>query len=704
MTISSEIKNIKGVGEKIEKKFQKLNIITIKDFLFSFPFRFENYGKLKKIKDLVYKEKCVFLARVELLDSKRSVLKRRNFTKAIVRDDTGKIEVVWFNNPWVKNSLVSGELYYFIGETSLSGINNIEIVNPLFRKYKKDDKAFDNEIIFPIYRTTSGLKQQVFRNIASKIFLEEQKIEDYIPKYIKDKYDYFDIGKAIKNVHLPKDLDSLNKSISRLKFDELFLYQLLNQLRKERNSKRKATKIKFFEKETKEFTKSFGFELTEKQKKVAWEILLDLEKEKPTNRLLEGDVGSGKTVVFLIAVLNVILNNKTAAIMAPTSILANQHYKKVCDLFLDKDFINKKLNILLLTSANVLLNNEKIKKQDALKLISEEKIDIIIGTHAVISDDVEIKNLGLVVVDEQHRFGVNQRKKIKNIKKEDKNKIYPHFLSVTATPIPRTLALAFYGDLSISILDEKPKNRKDILTKIENDFDVIYKKVREEIDTGRQVYIICPLIEQEITDEENIFESEIKSAKKTFENISKMKIFEGYNIGLLHGKLKQNEKDKIEKEFHDGKINILVSTSVVEVGIDVPNATCIAILGADKFGLAQLYQLRGRVGRSDLESFCFLQTSSSNPKTINRLNEIIKAKNSFELAEADARERGCGNLYGLQQSGHVPELKVATLFDYEIIKRAKEEAENIIENNLEFKDLDLLKKEVTEKELNIHFE
>lgn len=704
MEIFSEIKNIKGVGEKIEKKFQKLNIKTIKDFLFYFPFRFENYGKLKKIKELKYKEKCIFLARVELVDSKRSVIKRKNFTKAIVRDNTGKIEIVWFNNPWVKDSLNSGELYYFIGETSLSGINNIEIVNPLFRKYKKDDETFNNEIIFPIYSTINGLKQQVFRNIANKIFLENIKIDDYIPEYIKNNYNYFDIKKALENIHLPKDLISLNKAIDRLKFDELFMYQLLNKLRKQKNSKRKATKINFFEKETKEFIKSFGFELTKKQKKVAWEILLDLEKENPANRLLEGDVGSGKTVVFLIAVLNVVLNNKTSAIMTPTSILANQHYKKVCDLFLNKDFINKKINILLLTSKNILLNNEKIKKQDALKLINQEKIDIIIGTQAVISEDVEIKNLGLVVVDEQHRFGVNQRKKIKNIKKEDKEKKYPHFLSVTATPIPRTLALAFYGDLSISILDEKPKNRKDIITKIENNLDIIYEKIKQEITKGRQVYVICPLIEQNIEDEENIFESEIKSAKKTFENISKMKIFQDFNIGLLHGKLKQNEKDKVEEDFHNGKINILVSTSVVEVGVDVPNATCIAILGADKFGLAQLYQLRGRVGRSDLESFCFLQTNSKSPKTINRLNEIIKAKNSFELAEADARERGYGDLYGLKQSGHIPELKVATFFDYEIIKRAEHEADEIIKNNLEFKNLDLLKKEIIEKELNIHFE
>ena len=702
MNIDLDIKNIKGIGEKTEQRIRKLGINTVKDFLLYFPFRFEDYGKLKKIKDINAKEKCIFLARVELINSKRSFAKRKNFTKVIAKDDTGKIEIVWFNNPWVKDSLTSGELYYFIGESSLNGIENIEIVNPLFRKFSNNEKSFNDEVIFSVYRITKGLKQQVLRNIYKKIYSENIDIKDYIPSYIVEKYNYLELKEAIKNVHLPTALTSVNKSIDRLKFDELFFYQLLNELRRKKISERKSTKIKFYEKETKEFINSFGFELTDKQKKVAWNILLDISNDRPMNRLLEGDVGSGKTVVFLIAVLNVVLNNKAAAIMVPTSILASQHYRKIYSLFFDKSFIGKKLNIALLTNSTTLLNNEKIKKQELIKLINDNKVDIIVGTHAVISDSVSIKNLGLVVIDEQHRFGVSQRKKINDsLNNVDKNNLYPHFLSVTATPIPRTLALAFYGDLDISILDEKPKNRKVIKTKVVNELDVVYKFIKNQVELGRQAYIICPLIEG---DEEELFDLEIKSAKKTFEHVSKLDDFKKYNVGLLHGKLKSIEKDKIEKDFSSGKINILVSTSVVEVGVDVANATCMLILGAERFGLAQLYQLRGRVGRSDLDSFCFLQTNSEQEKAINRLNNIIKAKNSFELAELDIKERGMGELYGLKQSGHVPELKIASFYDYEIVNRAKEEAKNIVSIDPSLIKFPELKNIINEKEINIHFE
>lgn len=699
--INSEISNISGVGEKSEKKLKKLGINTINDLLFYYPFRFENYGKLKKIKDLKPKEKCIFLARIDLIDSKRSIIKRKNFTKVIAKDDTGKIEIVWFNNPWVKDSIKSGDLYYFIGEVGISGINNIEVVNPIFKKYDESSKKINNEIIFPIYRTTSGLKQYFFRNLLKKILESDIKLIEYIPENILEKYNYFDINKSIKNIHSPKKIEDLENAINRLKFDELFIYQLINESRKKLNKLKKAISVNFFEQETKEFIKSFGFELTDKQKKVSWEILLDIKKNNPMNRLLEGDVGSGKTAVFLIAALNTILNDLSVSIMTPTAILANQHYKKVCDLFLNKKFIKKDLKICLLTNGTTLLNNKKISKKELEKIINNGEADIIIGTHSLISNNIDIKNLGLVIVDEQHRFGVSQRKKItENINKIENNKFFPHFLSVTATPIPRTLALAFYGDLDISILDEKPKNRKKIMTKITNNTEEIYKFIKNEVKKGNQIYIICPLIEEE-SESENLFDLEIKSVKKTFDKISNLAFFKDINIGLLHGKMKEIEKTKIEKDFSSGRINILIATSVVEVGVDVPNSTCIVIFGAEKFGLAQLYQLRGRVGRGDKQSYCFLYTNSNSEKSINRLNNLIKAKNSFELAELDIKERGFGEIYGLKQSGHIPELKIASFFDYEIMKRAQNEARNIIDNINNYK---ILKNKIEEKELDIHFE
>lgn len=699
MTIDSNIKEVRGVGENLEKKLNKLGIKTIEDFLFYYPFRFENYGSLKKINELKLNDKCVFLARVELAESKRSRIKRKNFFKAIVKDNTGKIEIIWFNNPWVKDSIKCGDLYYFIGDVSINGVNNLEIINPTFKQYDKNYKL-NKEVILPIYKTTRGLKQTVFRNIFENISKSKIEIEEYLPNTIIKKYNYIDINTAVKYIHQPKSSIELNNSINRLKFDELFMYQLANESRKKINELKKSVSIKFFEEETKAFINNLDFQLTDKQRKIAWEILLDMNKTTPMNRLLEGDVGSGKTIVFLIATLNVVLNDLNVCIMAPTSILAMQHYKKICELFLHKQYFKKNINIGLLTSDETFLNDKKINKKELSALINNGDIDILVGTHALISDNISIKNLGLVVIDEQHRFGVVQRKRInENINKINNEFFYPHFLSITATPIPRTLALTFYGDLDISVLDEKPLYRKNIITNITNDIDDVYKFIEKEVKNKNQVYVICPLIEGEPDDD--IFELEIKSAKKMFDHFSNIDMFSKFKIGLLHGKMKEKEKSKIENDFFSGQIDILISTSVVEVGIDVPNANGIVIFGSEKFGLAQLYQLRGRVGRSDKQSYCLLYTDNNNPKTIYRLFNLINAKNSFELAEMDIKDRGFGEIYGLKQSGHIPELKIASFFDYDIINRSKLEAQNIIHNLDDYK---ILKSKLEQKELNIHFE
>lgn len=686
-----------NASDKTLLKLQKIGINTIEDFIFHYPFRYDIYKKIDKISNLVENEKVIFLARVELIDSKRSFIKKANFTKAILKDDSGKVEVVWFNNKWVKDSLKQGELYYFIGETK-GNYGNIEIVNPLYRKFNNKTE-YKNDLIFPIYKTTKSLKQNILRNISKKIFDVDFYLEDYLPEEIKNKYNYLDLFTSLKNLHYPNNLKLLEKSQERLKFEELFFLQLLNERRKIKNNNRKSYKINFFEKETKRFIQDLGFELTNKQKKVAWQILKDLENNIPANRLLEGDVGSGKTVVFLMSVLNVFLSGHNSAIMVPTSILATQHYRKICNLFLNKDYI-KNINIALLSGADCLLNNEKITKKKLQEKIENNEINILIGTHAILQSGVQMDNLGFVVIDEQHRFGVKQRHILthENINK-DKN-IYPHFLSVTATPIPRTLALAFYGDLDLSILDEKPLNRKPIKTSIVNELKNVYNFLLSELKLKKQIYIICPLIEE--NEEESGFDLEIKSAKSVFEHFTKLKQFEKYKIQLLHGKLKATEKNKIEKDFSNGEIDVLVSTSVVEVGVDVPNANTIVILGAEKFGLASLYQLRGRVGRSDQESYCFLYTKSKSEKTLNRLNSIIQAKTSFELAEIDMKTRGFGDMYGFVQSGHVPDMKIATIFDIDIMLRAKSEAEKILKEDQELREYKKLLEKIKIKENEIH--
>ncbi len=697
MNIKDDLKLISGIGDKTINKLNKIGLHNIEDFIFHYPFRYEIFKNRLKIKDLISGEKCIFLARVELVDSKRSYIKRANFTKAILKDDSGKIEAIWFNNSWVKDSLIQGELYYFIGDITES-YGNIEIVNPLYRKYNSK-KEIKEDLINPIYRTTKGLKQNILRNISKKVFENDLFINDYLPKDILEKHNYQDLYSSLKNLHYPKNLDLLEESKKRLKFDELFFIQLLNERKKSKVQNRKSYKIDFFENKTKLFINSLGFDLTEKQKKVAWQILKDLEKNNPANRLLEGDVGSGKTVVFLISVLNVFLSGYNSAIMVPTSILAIQHYKKICNLFLNKEYIGD-VKIALLTGSDSMLNNEKISRKKLEEKIKNNEVNIIIGTHTLVQENIKIQNLAFVVIDEQHRFGVKQRHLLTHENINMDNEIYPHFLSVTATPIPRTLALAFYGDLDISILDEKPLNRKPIETSIVTELKEVYLFLLKELKQKRQIYIICPLIEE--TEEESIFDLEIKSAKSVFEHFKKLKPFEKFNIELLHGKLKPSEKNKIEEEFSNGKINILISTSVVEVGVDVPNANTILILGAEKFGLASMYQLRGRVGRSDTQSYCFLYTKSKSEKVLNRLNSIIKAKSSFELAEMDMKNRGAGDMYGLIQSGHIPELNIATIFDVNIMLEAKKEAEDLVKRDPNLKNLKDLKIKIETKENEIH--
>lgn len=696
MDIQSDLINISGIGDSSIKKLNKIGLKTVEDFVFYYPFRYEEYKLKNKIKDLISDEKVIFLARVELIDSKRSYIKKANFTKVILKDDTGKIEAVWFNNKWVKDSLKQGELYYFIGNVT-ENYGNLEIINPLYRKFN-EKKIISRDIISPVYKTTKTLKQNIFRTIGKKIFNEDLNLEDYLPKEIKEKYNFPELEYSLKNLHYPIDEKVLKQSRERLKFEELFFLQLINERRKIKNQKRESYKIKFFEKETKNFISDFGFKLTSKQKKVAWQILQDLEKDTPMNRLLEGDVGSGKTVVFLIAVLNVFLNNLNSVIMVPTSILATQHYRKICNLFFNKDYIGK-INIALLSGSECLFNNEKITKKNLQEKIKNNEVNILVGTHALIQDEIKIKKLGLVIIDEQHRFGVKQRH-ILTHEKINADKKFPHFLSVTATPIPRTLALAFYSDLDLSILDEKPLNRKPIETSITNELSKINEFLLKELKEKKQIYIICPLIEE--TEDESRLDLEIKSAKSVFEYFKKLKAFEKYSIELLHGKLKAAEKNKIEENFSNGKINILISTSVVEVGVDVPNANTIVILGAEKFGLASLYQLRGRVGRSDKKSYCFLYTKSKSEKTLHRLNCIINAKTSFELAEMDMKDRGYGDMYGYEQSGHIPIMKIANIFDIDLMLKAKDEAIKILKDGYDLQKYKLLKEKVLEKENEIH--
>jgi ATP-dependent DNA helicase RecG len=550
----------------------------------------------------------------------------------------------------------------------------------------------------PIYHLTASLTQKQIRFLIQQVIGLASTLPDWLPKEIITEHKLLSLPEAIYKIHFPKNFKEATEAKKRLAFNELFLLQMQSQLIKAETQNYTAEPIKFFETETKKLVSSLPFQLTNDQRRTAWEIITDLEKPKPMSRLLEGEVGSGKTIVAVIAMLNVALNKKQTVLMVPTEILARQHYESISKIFSNFNF-----KIGLITHSEKKMNYVSCIMYNGKKTGAEKKIldtkyiidntDIVIGTHALIQDKIEFKNIGLAIIDEQHRFGVEQRAKLLSTNSQ----LSPHLLTMTATPIPRSLALALYGDLDISIIKEMPKNRKKIITKIvaEQKRAEAYKFIRSVIKSGRQVFVICPLID--ISDK-----SGTKSVKAEFEKLDK-NIFPDLPIGILHGRMKGKEKDEVMNKFIANEIKILVSTSVVEVGIDMPNASIMMIEGADRFGLAQLHQFRGRVGRSSHQSFCFLFSDSDSPKTLKRLEALTMNNDGFALAKIDLKFRGPGEVFGTLQKGF-PELKIASLFDYELMKLAKAEVEKLFNTNEKLNKWPLLKKKLDDSTKNTHLE
>ena len=526
-----------------------------------------------------------------------------------------------------------------------------------------------------------------------------------------------EIGKALWQIHFPDSKALAKKAQERFSFEDLFLIQLLVLKERQKLAKQRAVPIPINIELIKEFVESLPFKLTGAQKRCAWQILKDIQKPRPMNRLLEGDVGSGKTVVATIAALNTAKAGYQVAFMAPTEILAKQHFQEIGKLL--KKF---KLNIGLLTGKTDRFISKKlgeqieISRKKLLEKTEKGEIDILIGTHALIQEKVKFKNLALVILDEQHRFGVEQRAKLISTKKQKEMKAIPHLLSMTATPIPRTLALSIYGDLDLSLLDEMPKGRKKIITKIVSPANrqKAYSFIRKQVKKGRQVFVICPRIEpqnQELEETSSrltkkkraiLSWAEVKAVKEEYEKLSK-EIFPDLKVGMLHGKMSSKEKEKIMNDFKNKKIDILVSTSVVEVGVDVPDATVMMIEGAERFGLAQLHQFRGRVGRSKYQSFCFLFTDSPAKKTHQRLKALVESEDGFALSEKDLEIRGPGNLIGTRQWG-IPDLAMSALTDIFLVEKTKKAAKEIIEQDPELKNYPLLRKKIESFRERIHLE
>ncbi|MCX8015794.1 MAG: ATP-dependent DNA helicase RecG [Patescibacteria group bacterium] len=682
------IEKLSGVGKKYLTKFKKINIETIKDLLFYFPFRYEDFSIVKNITQLIPNEIVTIEGKILDIKTFKTWHKKMYITEAILQDESGVVKILWFNQPFLTKNLRINEFISVAGKLIIdkNGTyflpSHYEKINDLNNKERRETGG-----LIPVYPETEGLTSRAIRFFIKKCLKETRIPIDWLPPYLKNKYNFPDLKKALNQIHFPKNLKEAENAQKRFLFEDLLILELIILQQKSKLQQYKGFAIKPNLEILKEFAQSLNFQLTADQKNAVLDILKDFQKGKPMNRLLQGDVGSGKTIVAAIASLMTVKNNYQVAFMAPTEILANQHFQNFNNLFKNFD-----ISIGLITSSNTRLSWEgfvsDINKKTFIQNCINNEINIIIGTHALIQKNIKFQKLGLVIIDEQHRFGVEQRQKLLT----NHNDFIPHLLSMTATPIPRTLALTLWGDLDISIIKELPKNRKPIITKIitPNQREKVYEFIREKIKEGRQVFIICPLID-------NSEKLEVKSVTQEYEKLKK-DIFPDLNIAMLHGKLKNKEKEEIMKKFLNREYDILVSTSVVEVGIDVPNTSIILIEGAERFGLAQLYQFRGRVGRGPYQSYCFLFTENNSLNTQKRLKAILTAKNSFELAEKDLELRGPGEFLGTRQSG-LPDNLMRALTNLSLVQIAKKEAEIILKSDPELKKNILLQKKIQQQKI-----
>ncbi len=673
----TKIDQLKKIGPTYLKRLRQLKIETIGDLFLHFPHRYDDFSQIKPISQLKEGRIAAIRGKISKIKTSRTWQRRMSLTEAMIEDDSGTIRAIWFNQPYLIQTLKQGKTINLAGKVVFAG-QTLCLSNPVYETVTLQKETIHTGRLVPIYHETAGLSSRYLRYLIKPLLPLTSQINDFLPTVIKKEFKLIDLAVAIKQIHFPDNLRSAEAARQRLAFDELFLIQLNNLQQREKLNQEKATTIPFNQKLIKSFVQKLPFKLTDDQRKAAWQIFQDLARPRPMNRLLNGDVGSGKTILAAMAGLATAKAGYQAALMAPTEILAKQHFQTFKN-FLKKD----KLKIALLTGSEAQGSSDSLRevikttRPQLKKQITEGKIDILIGTQALIQEGINFKNLALAVVDEQHRFGVAQRaalqQKIYQIK--DGLVTLPHLLSMTATPIPRTLALTIYGDLDISLIKQMPKGRRKIITKIipPAGRQKAYQFIKKQVKQKKQVFVICPLIDES----EKL---EVKSVNQEYEKLSK-KIFPQLKIDMLHGKLKPKEKESIMKKFKGGKTDILVSTSVVEVGIDVPTATVMMIEGADRFGLAQLHQFRGRIGRGKDQSYCFLFTDSPAKKTHQRLKAVLTAKDGFELAEKDLKIRGPGDLTGFRQWG-LPDLTMASLNDLSLIQKSRQAAALVLEKNL----------------------
>lgn len=662
-------------------RLEKLGIYSLEDFLYHIPFRYDDFSLVSKISAIQPGEIVTVKGQVKSI---KNIYTKygKNIQKAEVADETGSIEIVWFNQTYLTKNIKTGDFISLSGKIDFFNRKST-FISPEYELINDTNKQLHTGRLIPVYPETKGVSSKWLRKQVHTLLTEfKSEIKDFLPRNILEKYNYLDLYDAFSQIHFPDNINKANQARERLAFNELFLIQLKSKIRKKEWEK-ELLGFKFSVKEYKyqleKTIKSLPFKLTQSQTQVLNEVLNDLTHEKPMNRLLQGDVGSGKTIIGILAIYLAHLNGFQSVIMAPTEILAEQHFNTV------KKFLSPLgLKIALTTGSKKigfkkqdLRNKNKTELTENSYILNQESsFDVLIGTHAVLSERIKFKKLGLVIIDEQQRFGVEQRS---IIRQKGNN---PHFLTMTATPIPRTVALTMYGDLDISYLTDMPKGRKQIKTWLvpTEKRDSAYVWMRKEIlKLKSQIFIICPFIE------ESESMQSVKAAKVEFERL-KTEVFPDLKLNILHGKQKAKEKEQILSDFREKKFDILVATPVVEVGIDIPNATVIVIEAAERFGLAQLHQMRGRVGRGGKQSYCLLFTESPSIHTVTRLKTMESNNNGADLAELDLKLRGPGDVFGTAQSG-LPKLKIANFSDFSLIQKTKYEAEHISESLSNFPKL-----------------
>lgn len=661
--LNTPVQYIKGVGPRYAMLLEKLNIKTVKDLIFHFPVRYENRGNFVCVRDTEPGSFATFRGQITSAENRLTSRKNFTITQALFTDGTAPVILTWFNQKYKKSELdrILNKPVIIYGQLTFNGYN-LEMKTPKYETETEENMSVGR--IVPIYPCTEGVEGDRLRKLVRKAVKDYiDYIPENLPEEIRKTYNLMSRKDALLNIHFPKTEEKKDRARRRLVFEELFMIQLgLSLRRKKYTQPGKGIAFSVPENYSAELKSILPFELTDAQKRCIKEILSDMTKNASMNRLLQGDVGSGKTIVALAAILFCVRNGYQAAFMAPTEILAQQHYMSLSKLL--SDFCIADINICLLKSSL------KAKtRRETLAMAENGSAHIIVGTHALISEDVKYRKLGLVIIDEQHKFGVMQRGKLK----EKGNN--PDVLVMTATPIPRTLTLMVYGDLSVSVINEMPKGRKPVIThhKSRDERERVYDSLKKLLDRGEQAYIVCPLVEES----ENL---QAKAATELFEEL-KENYLKDYSVGLVHGKMKSQKKDSAMNDFRQGKTQVLVSTIVIEVGVDVPSANTIIIEDAERFGLSQLHQLRGRVGRGGSQGFCILISDAANEEAKKRMEIMTSACDGFRIAEEDLIMRGPGEFTGTKQSG-LDGLKIANIFtDQDILEDAKKSAMDLTDRN-----------------------